>query len=273
MAESSWQKKELLSPFITFTRLACLPHIFPPDLGVNSNQCWQCFIYLFWRGQTPSLVSVNHQLKGRDLKHFFQICLSDSITCKWVFGGKRHDERVELKSVGKTKCFFFWFCSGSEVMCSRIILVRRAVYRNTASLFLIETSGVWELTEWSLSHHCLSPSHYREALWPLFSPIIHAKAPSPALWLGHSYPIISKSLPSDGTSKAASTLPNIPPGFIYDLWAIDTVTRVFFVHPCLWCAHAPEVGWQTKSSVALWEHRQSAPCQQAYSDPNGPTLC
>lgn len=126
---------------------------------------------------------------------------------------------------------FFWFCSRSGVMCSRLILVSRAAYRNTASLFLIETSGVWELTEWSLSHHCLSPPHYREALWPLFSPIIHARAPSPALWLCHSYPIIPKSLPSHRTSKAASLLPNIRLGFIYDLWAIDTDRRVFFVHP------------------------------------------
>ncbi len=60
---------------------------------------------------------------------------------------------------------------------------------------------MWEQTEWSLSHHCLSPPHYREALWPLFSPIIHARAPSPALWWCDSYPVTPKPLHSDGTSK------------------------------------------------------------------------
>lgn len=111
--------------------------------------------------------------------------------------------------LGGVDVFFIWFWRRFRVMRSRIItLESRAACRNVAPWFLIETSGVWELTEWSLSHHCLSPRHYRKALWPLFSPIIHARAPSPALWLCHSHSITPKSLPLDGTSKPPSQHPN-----------------------------------------------------------------
>ena len=103
-------------------------------------------------------------------------------------------------------------------MCSRILtFVSRAACGNTESLFLIETSGVWELTEWSLSHRCLSPAHYREALWPLFSPIIRAGAPS------RRSSITPNSLPSDGTSKPPAFY--FLPDFISDLWGIDTHTH------------------------------------------------
>lgn len=112
---------------------------------------------------------------------------------------------------------FFWFWWRSRVMCSSIItLVSKAACRNAASLFLIETSGVWELTEWSLSHHCLSRPHYREALWPLFSPIIHARAPSPALWLCQRYPHHPQITSFRWNLKAVSLLPNIPSSYTYD---------------------------------------------------------
>lgn len=78
-------------------------------------------------------------------------------------------------------------------MCSRIItFVIRTACGSTKSLFLIGTSRVWKLTEWSFSHYYLSVLHYRDALWPLFSPIIHARASSPALWGCDSYPITPK---------------------------------------------------------------------------------
>lgn len=161
-------------------------------------------------------------------------------------------------------------------MCSRIIpFVIRAACRTRESLFLIETSGVWELTEWSLSHHCLSPPHYKEALWPLFFPIIHVKAPSPALWWCYSYPITLKITSFWWNLKAACLLPNILQSHISDLWGIHT-DRVLFARSCLWSAHASQAGRKTgeeHSSVALCEDRQPALCQQADKDLNALTLC
>lgn len=86
-------------------------------------------------------------------------------------------------------------------MCRRAItFVIRAACRSRKSLFLIETSGVWELTEWSLSHHCFL---YHITI---FSHHLCWSAES-CLWWCDSYPSPSKSLPSDGTSKLLASYP------------------------------------------------------------------
>lgn len=80
------EKRIIISLHYIYT--ACLSVSFIPlGLSVNSNQCWQCFIYLFCRRQTPSLVPIHHHV--RDCVTL-TICQTDMITCKeqQVFGGK-----------------------------------------------------------------------------------------------------------------------------------------------------------------------------------------
>lgn len=148
---------------------------------------------------------------------------------------------TDRKTLGKHFGFFsppflywcFWWRSG--VMCSRSnTFVSSSACGKTESPFLIETSGVWELTEWSSSHHHLSAAHYCGPLSTTFSDhqCESIKSFFVMVWeLRHHYlkPLFRWNL------KAARLPSHISPGHICDLWGI----LVSFDDSCLWSAHAP----------------------------------
>ena len=244
MAESSWQRKELLSPFITFTRPACLPACLSVSLPSSrptisaATALFTCFAEDKHLLRCRCIICSGIGISG--VSHIDNT--SQELDYTWATTGLwregvRDDRWVQLK--GTWMDVISNFGGGLVEMCSRILtFVSRAARGNTESLFLIETSGVWELTEWSLSHRCLSPAHYREALWPLFSPIIRARAPS------RRSSITPNSLPSDGTSKPPASY--FLPDFISDLWGIETHTEKYFLPISACEVHMPPKAGEKK---------------------------